>query len=89
MPFAAMSMANKALPQSSLVITNDKFYYLGYTPMFYISYKSEFKSSKLSYEIQIMPLVIYGLKGGHTHTHTHTHTHKKKQSKKAKSLAAA
>ena len=23
-----------------------------------------------------MPLVIYGLGGGHTHTHTHTHTHK-------------
>ena len=22
-----------------------------------------------------MPLVIYGLRGGHTHTHTHAHTH--------------
>ena len=26
-----------------------------------------------SYEVEITPLVIYGLGGGHTHTHTHTH----------------
>ena len=44
----------------------------------YADYRCHIEVVKLfsqSYGVQIMPLVIYSLGGGHTHTHKHTHMH--------------
>ena len=51
------------------------------TPMHHMTARAKnqnYKALELfnqSYEVWIMPIVIYGLGGGHTHTHTHTHTY--------------
>ena len=38
------------------------------------THKTELQSScNYSFKVKITPLVIYGLRGGHTHTHTHTY----------------
>ena len=47
--------------------------------MYYINDKCRIKKQRLlfnlSYKVQIVPLVIYGLVCACGHTHTHTHTH--------------